>query len=240
MSFGLEFKKVKRTGFMLAFLSGGVLAAIVPILNMLVRSENYVGFDDSPVQILMNANWQMTSMLNILLVVASACLVYHIEYTDNAIQRMCTLPIKESKIFFGKVALMAVMCLVILLMEAAALAFCSYYWFELSTDIWMEVIKSFAYALLLIFPAVLCSLVIASACRNMWVSLGVGVVCVFIATMIPTKNFILSLFPFALPFQILSGTTENILRNYMIAAVIEILILGIVEVLFLKVRRSFE
>ena len=38
----------------------------------------------------------------------------------------------------------------------------------------------------------------------------------------------------------LVGTTENILRNYMILAVIEILILGIVEVLFLKVRRSFE
>ena len=44
---------------------------------MLVRSENYVGFD-SPVQILMNANWQMMSMLNILLVVSVPCVPHRI------------------------------------------------------------------------------------------------------------------------------------------------------------------
>lgn len=240
MSFYLECKKVKRTGFMPAFLCGGFLAAIVPVLNMAVRSENYLGLQAAPVQILMDANWQMMTMPNILLIVAGACLMYHTEYAENAIQRMCTLPMKESNLFFGKVTFMALMCVMILAIEAASIAFCSYHWFEPSPEVWTEIIKNFGYALLLMLPTALGSLFLASACKNMWVSLGVGVVCVFTATMLPTKNFILSLFPFALPFQIFAGTAEHTAHSFLIAAIAEILIIGIAEVLFLKVRRSFE
>lgn len=240
MSFSLECKKVKRTGFTPAFLCGGCLAAIVPILNMAVRSENYLGLHAAPAQILMDANWQMMAMLNILLIVAGACLMYHTEYADNALQRMCTLPVKESKLFFGKAALLALMCIVILAMEATSIAFCSHHWFGLSHEVWAEVMKGFGYALLLMLPSAFSSLFIASACKNMWVSLGIGVVCVFTATMLPAKEFVLSLFPFALPFQIFAGTAKNTAYNFMVAAVVEILIIGIAEVLFLKVRRSFE
>ena len=42
MSLSLECKKAKRTGFIPAFLCGGILAAAVPIVNMVVRSSlNY-------------------------------------------------------------------------------------------------------------------------------------------------------------------------------------------------------
>lgn len=58
MSLSLECKKAKRTGFIPAFLCGGILAAAVPIVNMAVRSEMYVGQQSSPMQILMGANWQ--------------------------------------------------------------------------------------------------------------------------------------------------------------------------------------
>lgn len=240
MSFRLECKKMKRTGFLPTFLCGGFLAAGFPILNMAARSENYVGLDAPPVQILMDANWQMMAMLNILLVVTGACLMYHTEYADIAIQRMCTLPIKESSLFFGKAALLLIMCVVILAIETVSLAFCSYYWFEFSKEVSMEILKNSRYALLLMLPAASGSLLIASACENMWVSLGIGVVCVFTATMLPAKNFVLSLFPFAMPFQIYAGTTETRIRLFLIAAVIEIAVIAIAEVLFLKIRRSFE
>lgn len=240
MSLGLEYRKVKRTGFYLSFLCGGLLAAAVPVLNMAVRSENYIGVNASPVQILVNANWQMMAMLNILLVTAGACLMYHIEYADNAIQRMCTLPVREDRLYFGKTALMLVMCVVVLAIEAAGIAFCSCYWFRLSQDVWAELMKNFGYAFLLMLPPVLCSLLIASACRNMWVSLGAGVICVFTATMLPVDNFILSLFPFALPFQIFAGTAKSTVQDYLIAAVVEIFIIGAAEVAFLRVRRLFE
>ena len=240
MSLGLECKKVKRTGFIPAFVCGGIAAAAVPILNMVVRSEIYIGLNSSPIQILLDANWQMMAMLNVLLIVLGACMVYHIEYADNAIQRMCTLPLTESKLFFGKFALVAVMCIIAMAIETVGIAFSSSRWFEPGKDVGTELLKSFGYSLLLTLPSVLAALLIASICKNMWVSLGIGVVCVFMATMLPTDNFVLSLFPFSLPFQIFAGTAENTIHNFMIAGVIESVILAVAELVVLKVRRSFE
>ena len=102
MSLSLECKKAKRTGFIPAFLCGGILGAAVPIVNMAVRTKMYLGQQNSPMQILMGANWQMMAMFNILLVVAGSCLLYHIEFTDNAMQKMKSLPVRESFIFFDK------------------------------------------------------------------------------------------------------------------------------------------
>lgn len=87
MSVLLECKKVKRTGFLPAFLGGGILAAAVPVVNMVVRSEIYQARPGDPIQILLDANWQMMAMLNVLLAVAGACLLYHIEYADNAMKK---------------------------------------------------------------------------------------------------------------------------------------------------------
>ncbi len=240
MNFKLECKKMKRTGLITAFLSGGVLAAIVPIVNMAVRAENYLGMDASPVLILMDANWQMMAMLNLLLVVAGGCLMYHTEYAENAMQRMCTLPIKERKLFFSKAALMAGLCAVVLLIEATGILFCTYRWFELSADIWIEIMQSFGYAMLLILPGAFGALLIASMCKNMWVSLGIGIICVFTAILLPVKNFWLSLFPFALPFQTFAGTETNSIYKFMLAAIIECLIIGLAEVLFIKIRRLMQ
>ncbi|MCM1188775.1 MAG: ABC transporter permease [bacterium] len=238
MSFTLECRKMKRTGFMSAFLCGGLMAAAVPVLNMAVRSEIYQGLDGSPVRILLDANWQLMAMLNVLLAVLGACILYHTEYADRAIWKMSVLPKKEWKLFFGKAALLTSMCILVLLTEAAGVAFCLQYWFEPSREVWAEAVQSFGYALLLMLPAAFISLFTASVCKNMWVSLGIGVVCVFTATVIPAGNFVLSLFPFALPFRIYGGTAENTVRGFMAAAVGEVLAAWIAEVIFLKVRRN--
>ena len=229
MSLSLEYKKAKRTGFIPAFLCGGILAAAVPIVNMAVRSEMYVGQQSSPMQILMGANWQMMAMLNILLVVAGSCLLYHTEFADNAMQKMKSLPIRESSIFFGKFILTSIMSVVVLAVEA-----------EIGNDFWLELGKNFGYSFLLMLPCVLLSLLISSACKNMWVSLGIGVVCVFTATMLPTNNFMLSLFPFATPFQVFVNTEMAQAMHYVYAAIAEIVVIGIAELVFIKVRRSFE
>src|SRR5690625_1317282 len=103
-----EFKKVKRTGFIPTFLVGGLLAAAFPVLNTAVRSENYLGLPDTPLQILLDANWPMMALLNVLLIVGGACLMYYTEYADNAIQKMKSLPLKESTMFFGKAVLLSI------------------------------------------------------------------------------------------------------------------------------------
>lgn len=227
MSFSLECKKVKRTGFLPAFWGGGILAAVVPIVNMAVRSETFVGMAASPVNILLGANWQLMAMLNVLLIIAGACIMYNNEYADNAIQRMCTLPTKESTIFFGKVAVMIAVSIMVIVIEATSIFFCAVHWFESGSDLYMEVLKNFSFLFMMLLPAIIFSLLIASACKNMWISLGIGVICVLIATMLPTKNFVMSLFPYSLPFQTLSDKSVDVIRNYAIASSVEIVVIAI-------------
>ncbi|MDE6639480.1 MAG: ABC transporter permease [Acetatifactor sp.] len=240
MSVFLECKKIKRTGFLPAFLGGGILTAAVPVVNMAVRSEMYITQHGTPVQILLRANWQMMTMLNVLLVAAGACLLYQTEYADNAMQKMKSLPIRESSVFFGKVILTILMSASVLVAEAGAMAFCSYHWFGMRNGFWSELCENFGYAFLLIMPCIIISLLISEACRNMWVSLGIGVVCVFTATMLPTNNFALSLFPFAIPFQMFAGTDMTRVMHYIYAAVAELAVFSLAELIFIKVRRSFE
>ncbi|MDE5587979.1 MAG: ABC transporter permease [Acetatifactor sp.] len=240
MSVFLECKKIKRTGFLPAFLGGGILAAAVPVVNMAVRSEMYITQHGTPVQILLRANWQMMAMLNVLLVAAGACLLYHTEYADNAMQKMKSLPIRESSGFFGKVILTILMSALVLVTEAGAMAFCSYHWFGIRNGLWSELCENFGYAFLLTMPCIVISLLISEACRNMWVSLGIGVVCIFTATMLPTNNFALSIFPFAIPFQMLAGTDMTRIMHYIYAAVAELAVFSLAELIFIKVRRSFE
>lgn len=240
MILALEYKKVKRTGFFPAFLSGGILAAAFPIVNMAVRSEIYLAHQGNPIQILLDANWQIMAMLNLLLVAAGTCLLYHTEYADNAMQKMKSLPVRQSSVFFGKVILTILTSVVILAAEAGSVAFCSYHWFKTETGVLSELCKNFGYAFLLMLPCVILSLLISESCKNMWASLGIGVVCVFTATILPTGNFIFSLFPFAMPFQIFVDTNLAQAMNYIYAAIIELIVLSLAELLCIKFRRSFE
>lgn len=90
MNFALEYKKIKRTGIIPGCLAGGILAAAVPILELAVRSEQYTHLMQPPLRTIMQADWQMMSMLNMLIVITAACMMYHTEYADNAIQRIIT------------------------------------------------------------------------------------------------------------------------------------------------------
>lgn len=239
MNVFLECKKMKRTGFLPAFSGGGILAAAVPVVNMAVRREQYLNLPGSPIQILLDANWQLMAMFNVLLVVAGACLLYHTEYADHALQKMKSLPIRESSIFFGKAVLTISAGLFVLVIEAGAVAFCSYHWFEIGNGFWGELCQYFGYSFLLMSPCVILSLLISEACRNMWISLGIGVICVFTATMLPTGHFVLSLFPFAMPFQVFAGADIAQTMHYVYGAVAELVVLVLAELILIKARRLF-
>lgn len=240
MILSLEYKKVKRTGFLPVFLGGGIFAAAVPVVNMAARSERYLTQQGTPIQILLDANWQMMVMLNLLLVVTGACLLYHTEYTDNAIQKMKSLPVQANSIFFGKAILTIFMIVFVLAIEAGATTFCSYHWFQIRNGLGSELCKSFGYAFLLMLPCIFLSLLISEACKNMWVSLGIGIVCIFTATILPTDNFFLSLFPFATPFQMFADTDTPHIMHYIYAAAAELVAFSLAELILIKVRRSFE
>jgi hypothetical protein len=249
-----EYKKIRRTGILPGCLAGGILAALVPVLELAVRWERYADISRPPLQIILEADWQMMAMLNMLLVTTIACMMYHTEYADNAIRRIITLPVREEEVFFKKTLLLSVMCMSVLIIEALSLTFCTLRWFGGENGAYvkfyadsfkapyMEFVKdlfqNFGYFFCMLLPAAAVSLLFASACRNMWICLGIDVVCIFMATMIPMKNFVLSIFPFALPFRILEGGKAVASLSSLAAAAVEILLVFAAEIIFLKVRRS--
>ena len=239
MSFLLEIKKLKRTGYFPAFLIGAILAASFPIINTAVRPENFINQNLPILDILMNANWQMIAMLNIFFLVIGSCIIYHTEFADHAMQKMETLPQRIGKLFINKALILIGSIIFVLIIESISFLFCAYYWFNADNSFLIDLFKYWGYEFILVIPAAVLVMIISSLCQNMWISLGIGVICIFIATMLPQNNLILSLFPFAMPFQTLSNAVNNSwILSFLIASGIQTILFGIVKAVILKIRRN--
>ena len=242
MSIAMECRKLKRTGFLPAVLGVGLLSAMIPVVNMAVRTELYVGRQEPPLQILMEANWQMMAMLNIFLIILAACVLYHTEFADNAVQKMDTLTLNPGSIFISKAIILAAAAAILTVLESAGFAACIFKWFGLPEGCWLELAKNMGYSLAFTLPAVILMLAIGSACRNMWISLGIGVAGLFVVIIIPPDMLAKSglyMFPFALPFQLIWDADGPGALNLLYAAGAEVLIFVGAEALYLKVRRYF-
>lgn len=241
MILSLETQKLKRSGYIPTFLFGSLIASAFPIVNMLVRSENFVNLPGDPFAILTNTNWQMIAMLNTLIVICGACMMYHAEYADNASQKMNVLPIKGSSIFFGKLAISAAALTAMIIIETVVMTWCACHWFPSFQFSGTEFLKSIGFQVIVTLPTVIVMLIIASTCKNMWVSLGIGVILVFTFSIIPQDNTILNLFPFSSPYQTLCTVSGNGKTGiFLSVCLIETVIFALTQIIFQKTRRCSE
>ncbi len=238
MTFQLELKKLKRTGFFPAILGGGLIAAAFPILNTAARPEMFISQPLPALDILMNANSQMIVMLNLCLAVIGACMIYHTEFSGNAMQKMESLPVSVGKLFFDKTAILLIALFAALLIEHMALAFCALYWFPEQSGLFTALLKNLEYSFALLIPPCIILMIFSSLCRNMWITLGAGVICIFTVSVLPTDNRILSFFPFSLPFQTLAGAGDaNWIFVTLAGCAAEIVLAVLAEAVILKVGR---
>ncbi len=238
MTFQLELKKLKRTGFFPAILGGGLIAAAFPILNTAARPEMFISQPLPALDILMNANSQMIVMLNLCLAVIGACMIYHTEFSGNAMQKMESLPVSVGKLFFDKTAILLIALFAALLIEHMALAFCALYWFPEQSGLFTALLKNLEYSFALLIPPCIILMIFSSLCRNMWITLGAGVICIFTVSVLPTDNRILSFFPFSLPFQTMAGAEDaNWIFATLAGCAAEIVLAVLAESVILKVRR---
>lgn len=236
----LEIKKLKRTGYFPIFLLGGLLSAAVPVINMAARSETYTSLSGNPVTILLDANWQMMAMLNILVCICDTCIMYHTEYADNGFQKMEVLPICAGKLFLHKFVIAALSVLVAIVIETASLMFCILHWFPEYDPTLTELAQNTGFAVILMLPTLILMLFIASACKNMWISLGIGVILVFTLNIFPGDHLVLNLCPFSSPYQILDTIRENSqLTIFTGICAIETVFFGLIELIYLKLGRCF-
>lgn len=236
----LETRKLKRTGYVPAFLGGGLLAGLVPVLNMAVRSEMYVTQSGSPFHILMDANWQLMAQLNILLLVCGACILYHTEYAENGIQRAETLPMKASGLFPGKLCILFCSCLLPLCLETLSLLFCCVRYFPGDPGLVSTLLKGMGFELALLLPTAAAMLFLSSLCRNLWMCLGTGVILVFFSSMLRFGNFVMAVIPFAAPYRMLHQFSSEEAWRLLSMAAAEVVLFYAAEMIYTKLRRCFQ
>ena len=66
MTLSLELKKLRRTGFFPIFLGCAFFAALIPAVNTGARPETFTALPGSPGSILLDANWEIMTMLYVL------------------------------------------------------------------------------------------------------------------------------------------------------------------------------
>jgi hypothetical protein len=181
MILALEYKKLKRTALLPALLLGGILSSSLPVINLLARADSFVNLPNKPLEILVSANWLMMAVLNSFLVVLAACILYSIEFSNNAIQRMDTLPIQPGSLFISKFILLTLAFIAVFIIEGTTLYFCAWKWFSITNGFFLELLKLMAYCLLLSLPMLSFMTAISSFCKNMWITLGIGVIGMFAA-----------------------------------------------------------
>ena len=215
MTSALEWKKMRRTGFFPAFLAGGLLTAAVPVVNTALRPENFVDQQALPAVILTGANWQVMSMLLSFLLIIGACIMYHTEFADNAMQRMDTLPKRPEDLFFGKCSVLLVLTAGVLVVGGTAFLFCGWKWFSADRIFTAEIGKSMGF------------------------SLGIGTICLFMTSILQNGGGILSYLPFMMPMKIYPALQEAQAVRCLIISCGETVGFGVLEIICLKIRRNF-
>ena len=236
MTAALEVKKLRRTGYFPALLGSALLSAAVPAVNMAARGETYLAQSGGAIEILLNANWQMMAMLNVLSTLCDACLMFHAEYAENALDKLEVLPVRVFSVYLGKAVLAVFMLAVMTAVEFVSLHLCARHWFGENMDI-DRLLSLAGYALAAGIPTLLASLAVAAACRNMWVSLGIGLTLVFTLSVFPQDNAVIRLLPYATPY---TTALEGQITTVLIACAAESAVLLSLGPAILKARRRFE
>ena len=122
--------------------------------------------------------------------------------------------------------------------ETAALAGCARHWFPAYEGSVGALLGTAGFQWFVTLPTVMLMLGIASACKNMWVSLGVGVILVFSLSIFPQEHPVLSLLPFSSPYQTLTAAMDHHrVPLFLVVCGVQTGALGLLALLYQKVGR---
>ena len=179
------------------------------------------------------------SQLVIFLIVCGCSLMYAAEYTDRGDLRMSTLPVRPSSLFLGKLAVAALSLVWVLSVQTLSLTLCCKHWFPDRGIRIADILKEAAFELALFLPTLTLMLAAASACRNLWISLGSGIILTFLGSMLPSDPLLLSLLPFCAPYRMLHGIAGTDALFCLAVCGAETLLFYIAGLIYLQIRRSF-
>lgn len=170
----VELRKERRSGVAAVLLAVGVLGALYALANFIVRGDVLLSLPLDPMDVLLTQLYGMIMILNMFGMIVAACIIYHIEFSGNAIKKMYMLPVSVPGMYLGKFLIMLVLLLVAVAIQNLALMLIGIselpHEFELGT--WL---RFAGYSFLTSVPVLSFMLLVSSRFINMWIPLGIGI-----------------------------------------------------------------
>lgn len=174
-TFAIELRKEKRTGIIPFMLAVGILGAAYAFANFIVRKDTLLNLPLAPMDVLLTQLYGMILILNMFGSIAAACMIYHMEFKENAVKKMYMLPVSVPMMYFCKFLLLTIMLFLVIVIQNLALTKIGLTdlpqgAFEFGT------LLSFAgYSFLTSMPVLSFMIFAASRFEQMWAPLGIGV-----------------------------------------------------------------
>ncbi|MDO5424208.1 MAG: ABC transporter permease [Eubacteriales bacterium] len=198
----IELQKEKRTGIFPVLLATGVLGALYAFANFQIRGKALLSLPLAPMDILLTQLYGMLLILNLFGIITAACILYHMEYSGNAIRKIYLLPISAASLYFSKFLLLSLGFLLAAILQNLALAWIGTTTLPQGTFKAGTLLAFAAYSFLTSMPVLSFMLFVSSRMENMWVTLGIGVIGFLSAMALAnTKTPLILLHPFVVPLS---------------------------------------
>lgn len=188
----IELKKYKRSGLMFLLISMGLFGALYGFVYFYLKKESLINNID-PTTILFSQSYGLTMAINMFAIIASTCLIYNIEYKDNAIKKMIVLPINFEKCHLIKFIILSSIFMSIIFLQKFILAgICTLTTNSMRLNLANMFIFSL-YSFITSLPVLSFMLLCASKFENIWTNLGIGIAGFFsaMATAMTSSNYLL-------------------------------------------------
>mgnify|MGYP007004083095 FL=1 len=80
---------------------------------------------------------------------------------------------------------------------------------------------------------------VSSICRNMWIALGIGTIGLFMTSILQNTEGILAYLPFMMPFKVYPALKEAQIMKCIMISCGETAGLGLLEMIYIKIRGNF-
>lgn len=239
-SINIEMKKLRRAGVLNTLLFAGIAGAFYAALNWFVRKDYLLSVDINPMTALLTQLYGVISLLNVFAIIVSTSNIYSIEYKNNGLRKMKTLPIKSANLFIQKLIILVGVLALSYCIEFASLALLGGKYLPVDTFDIFVLIKFASYTFLIILPCLIFMLIISMLSTNMWIPVGIGIIGLFSGmSMIGIENKISYLNPFVLLLKPAMNLTTEIDMSIIIISIMEIIVFFLIGI-FIANRKSEE
>ena len=171
----IELQKEKRTGVIPLMLAVGILGAAYAFMYFSIRKDTLLNLPLAPMDVLLTQSYGMIIILNMFGIIATACMIYNMEFRGNAVKKMYMLPMSVPTMYFCKFLILTVMLLLAVGFQNMVLAIIGIAYLPQGTVEASTLIAFSGYAFIVSMPVLAFMIFVSSRFEHMWIPLGIGV-----------------------------------------------------------------